>query len=383
MKKFVTICLFALMMCFVGSVSAQYTFVVDALHGSTTAVYPYDAKWSEDWVHLGEKTGELPNGTEVTIAQNDTIPRLAYFQSIKKGKEYKDDVIAITYAGTKYLVASKDLILSPNDTSGTDDFINKDGKLHTSLGRWYSTSTPFYLILVLLVLATVFAAFTGDSVGPRLLPAILVPVCLLLAILIEIMGVITMGKGLLWWADADQYKLGTVIFRLVLFGVAVVLQIFSMRLYKNGLSASARGELSVKAPIVGALVGAGLLLFCVILSTMIRKSVKPETMFYIGIGLLLLSTLIGIITTAVKNIRAVGGLGGIAFTLFAVIYGVGLVVALVMLIIGFVNAFMEVLVTVVGGTFVLMIMSKFIPARSYTSGGVRYEVYEDFNPFKK
>ena len=228
-----------------------------------------------------------------------------------------------------------------------------------------------------------FAAFTGDSVGPRLLPAILVPVCLLLAILIEIMGVITMGKGLLWWADADQYKLGTVIFRLVLFGVAVVLQIFSMRLYKNGLSASARGELSVKAPIVGALVGAGLLLFCVILSTMIRKSVKPETMFYIGIGLLLLSTLIGIITTAVKNIRAVGGLGGIAFTLFAVIYGVGLVVALVMLIIGFVNAFMEVLVTVVGGTFVLMIMSKFIPARSYTSGGVRYEVYEDFNPFKK
>jgi hypothetical protein len=106
-------------------------------------------------------------------------------------------------------------------------------------------------------------------------------------------------------------------------------------------------------------------------------------MFYIGIGLLLLSTLIGIITTAVKNIRAVGGLGGIAFTLFAVIYGVGLVVALVMLIIGFVNAFMEVLVTVVGGTFVLMIMSKFIPARSYTSGGVRYEVYEDFNPFKK
>ena len=381
MKKI--ICLFALLMCLVSVVSAQYTFVVDAMHGSTTAVYPYNSQWAEEWVHLGEKVGDLPNGTEVTIARADTTYNMAYFQSAKKGKEYQDHVVAITYAGTKYLVASKDLVLSPNDTSGIKDFINKDEKRHSPLGHWYSTFTPFYLILILLVLATIFAAFTGDSVGPRLLPAILVPLCLLLAILIEIMGVITLGKDLLWWVDAEHYNKGTVILRLVFFAAAVVMQIFSMRLYKNGLSASARGELSVKAPIVGALVGAGLFLFCVILSTMIRKSVKPETMFYIGIGLLLLSTLIGIITTSVKNIHAVGGLGGIAFTLFAVIYGVGLVVALVMLIIGFVNAFMEVLVTVVGGTLVLMLMSKFVPSRSYTSGGVRYEVYEDFNPFKK
>ena len=168
--------------------------------------------------------------------------------------------------------------------------------------------------------------------------------------------------------------MGKVIVRLILFAIAIVMQIFSMRFYKNGLVEAGKGELSIKRPIIGALIGVGLLAVCVVLAMIWNKD--AETILYVGGGLLLVSTLIGIISTAVTNIRAVGAGAGIAFTLFAVIWCVGLVTALVLLIIGLVNAFMEMILTIGGGAVVLFIMGKFIPSRTYVKNGVRYEVYD-------
>ena len=358
--------------------TAQYTFVVDALLQDSTYLYAYDPKWDDKdtRLHLEKPIGSLPNGTEVTIAKGDTIVRGASFKSMKKGMfnnkvEYDDDIIAITFGGTKYLTLSKDLMLSPNDTSGTVDFINKKHSRHNFWGHFYSSFTPYIAIFVLLLLATLLARFTS---GGGVIPAIMVPVLLLAAIALEMLGVYFMGTDMLWWVDADHYKMGKVIVRLILFGAAIVMQIFSMRLYKNGLSEHANGELKVKRPIMGALIGAGLLLASVVVAMIWNKD--AEMILTVGGILLVVATLVGIISTAVTNIRAVGPGAGLAFTLFAVIYGVGLVVALVLLIIGLVNAFMEMIVTIGGGALVLFILSHFIPSRTYTENGVTYEVYE-------
>lgn len=370
--------LVALLMCLFGTASAQYTFVVDALLQDSTYLYAYDAQWNskDGWLHLEDPIGSLPNGTEVTIAKEDTVPHGASFKSLKKGMfkekvEYDDRIIPITYGGQKYLTLSKDLMLSPNDTSGTADFLNKKNNRHNYWGHFYSSFTPYIIIFVLLLLATLLAAFTASG---GVIPAIMVPVLLLAAIALEMMGVYIMGTDMLWWVDADHYSMGKVIVRLILFGAAIVMQIFSMRLYKNGLSENAKEELKVKRPIMGALIGAGLLLVCVIIAMIWNKS--AEQILTVGGILLLLSVVIAIISTAVTNIRAVGPGAGIAFTLFAVIYGVGLMVALVLLIIGLVNAFMEMIVTIGGGALVLFIMSHFVPTRTYTRNGVTYEVYE-------
>lgn len=390
MKKITRILALALLVLSLSyKVSAQYVYVVDALSQDSTNLYPYDAKWNDDWVHLGDKLGALPNGTEVTIAYADTVPHLAYFKSLKKkmwskgNDEYKQDVIAVSYGGTKYLVAAKDLMLSPNDTTGTKDFINKGNNRHTFWGRFYSTLTPYIAIFLLLLAATVLAMLIGKE-RPRLIPTILVPVCMLLAIALEMVGVFMLGSDVLWWLDRDVIKGGTVIFRLVLFGVAFILQIFSMRLYKNGVIGYVQDpekKLVVKRPIIGALIGVILLVLSVVAAMIWRED--ATTCLTVGAILLGLSVLIGIISTAVVNIRAVGLGGGIAFTLFAVIWGIGLVTALVLLIIGFVNVFMEMLITIAGGIVILFFGSKFIPARTYTSGGVTYEVYEDFKLFGK
>lgn len=368
-----------LLLSLVDKVTAQYTFVVDVMMGDSTALYPYDSKWNESVVEISDQVGMLPNGTEVTIAAGDTIPNTARFKSMKKGMfnekvQYNDRVIAVTYAGQKYLVLAKDLMLSPNDTSGIDDFLNRKDNRHTRWGHLYYTFTPYIAIFVLLLLATLFAMFAGGSGGVRVIPALLMPLLVLAAIALEMFGVYSIGKDMLWWVDADHIKMGKVIVRLILFGLAIVMQIFSMRLYKNALVEAGKGELSIKRPIAGALIGVGLLVVCIVLAMIWNKD--AETILTVGGVLLAISTLIGIISTAVTNIRAVGAGAGIAFTIFAVIWCIGLVAALVLLIIGLVNAFMEMIVTIGGGALVLFIMGKFIPIRTYTENGVTYEVYQ-------
>lgn len=365
-----------LLMGLVSSVSAQYTYQVDAIRGDSTALYAYQSEWKDSWVHLGDPVGAIPNGTEVTIAPADTLSNIAYFKSIRKDKEYEESVVAVNYDGKTYLVAANDLMLSPNDTSGAADFINKTKSIHQRWPQWYYTYTPYILIFVLLALATLLAALAGGSV----LCSALVPIMLLASIFLEVFGVYWLGSDMLWWVDKDHFTMGTVIIRLILFAVAIVMQIFSIRLYKNALVDGAKGELNVRRPVITALIGAGLLLVCVLISLIFRKSLDSMQMLYIGLGLLGLCVLIGIISTAVQNCRALGFVGGVAFTLFAIIYGIGFIVALTLLIIGIVKAFMEMIVTIGGGILVLVVMSKIVPSRSYTrSDGTRVEVYEDFH----
>lgn len=358
------------------SVSAQYTFLVDACRGDSTALYAYQSEWKDSWVKLGDPVGIIPNGTEVTIAAGDTICNPAKFKSIRKDKEYEDRVIAVSYEGKKYLVAADDLMLSPNDTSGTVDFLNRTKSRHEKWPHWYYTYTPYILIFALLALATLLAALAGSSI----LCSALVPILLLATIFLEVFGVYWLGDDILWWVDKDHFTMGTVIIRLILFALALVMQIFSIRLYKNSLVDDATDELNVKRPIVSTLIGAGLLLACVLISLVFRKSLDSMQMLYIGLGLLGLSVLIGIIVTAVQNCRALGFVGGMAFTLFAIIYGIGFLVALTLLVIGVINAFMEMIVTIGGAIVVLMVMSKIVPSRSYTrSDGTVVEVFEDFH----
>jgi hypothetical protein len=390
MKKNSRIALLILfLMCLLGSASAQYTFVVDALTKDSTILYPYDASAEKEWVHLGDPVGYLKNGTEVTIAAADTVSHTAYFRSKKKSMfykktEYEGSVYTVNHNGTRYFVDAKDLMLSPNDTTGVRDFVNKSSNYHNFWGRFYSSYTPYIAIFVLLLLATIFAKLINGAGGPRLLPTILVPLFVLLAVLLEVFGVIKMGTDMLWWIDDHVIDKGKVIIRLIFFALAVIMQVFSMKLYKNGIVAYAvtpDEKVLVKRPMVGALIGVGLLIASVVVAMIWKKS--AGTILGVGAALLVAATLVGIISTAVVNMRVLGKLAGLAFTLFVVIYAVGLISCIVLLIIGLVKVFMEMLITVFGGTIVLMVMSKVVPTRTYTSGGVTYEVYEDFNPFKR
>lgn len=372
MKQITRSILMALMLFFLSdSLSAQYTYIVDALRSDSTALYPFDAKWNTDGsVHLGDKVGMLPNGTEVLVAANDTVVDYVYFKSVRKGKEIYSGAAAITYKGKKYLVAADDLVMGENNPAGVRDFINKEENYHTQLGHWYSTMTPYIYILVLMLLTTIFAAIAQKA---HYL-SILVPILMVGALAIEIFAVKTLGSDALWWIDPDLYPMGKIILRLVMFAAVVIMQIFSIRLFQNAVG----GNLSFKGPLIGIIVAVGIFILSLIVAMFWRHSAES----IVNTGLILggVSILIGILVTAIQNIKQIGFISGIALSIFAIVYCVGLLIAVVMLVIGIITAFLEMIVTIGGGILVLMIMSKIVPSREYTrADGTRVEVYEDFH----
>lgn len=371
MKQITRSILMALLMLLCGTLSAQYTYVVDALRSDSTSLYPFDPKWNTDGsVHLGDKVGMLPNGTEVLIAPNDTVVDYVYFKSVRKDKEIYAGAAAVNYNGKKYLVAADDLVMGDNNPAGVRDFINHEENYHTQLGHWYSTYTPYIYILVLMILTTIFASLAQKSNWL----AIFVPILMLGALIIEIFAVKTLSSDALWWIDPDLYPMGKVILRLIMFGAVVVMQIFSIRLFRNAVG----GELSFKGPLIGIIVAVAIFIVSFIVAMFWRHSAES----IVNTGLILggISILIGILVTAIKNIKQIGFIAGLALSIFAIVYCVGLLIAVVMLVIGIITAFLEMIVMIGGGILVMIIMSKIVPSREYTrSDGTRVEVYEDFH----
>lgn len=371
MKKIARCVLMALLLSLCGTLSAQYTYIVDALRSDSTAIYPFDAKWHTDSsVHLGDKVGMIPNGTEVLVAPKDTVVDYVYFKSVRKDKEIYAGAAAVTYKGKKYLVASSDLVMGENNPDGVRDFINKEENYHTQLGHWYNTFTPYIYILVLMILTTVIASVAQNAKWL----AIFVPILMTGALIIEIFAVKTLSSDALWWIDPDLYPMGKVILRLVMFAAVVIMQIFSIRLFQNAVG----GNLSFKGPLIGIIVAVGIFILSFIVAMFWRQSADS----IVNTGLILggVSILIGILVTAIQNIKQIGFISGIALSIFAIVYCVGLLLVLVMLIIGIITAFLEMIVTIGGGILVMIIMSKIVPTREYTrADGTRVEVYEDFH----
>lgn len=373
MKQITKRIMMALMLFFVcGTLSAQLVYVVDALRGDSTALYPFDSEWRSDkFVHIDPAIGKIVNGTRVSIAAEDTIIKPVLIRSGKPDNEPEAIVVAVTYKDKKYFIESKDLVLSSkSNPEGTVDFINKEYNYHTYWGHWYFSYTPYILILILLVATIIFGILARRASWI----ALFVPILLLGAIAVEVFGVKTLGTDMLWWIDPEQNSMGMILVRLILFAAAAVMQIFSIRLFKNAVG----GELSFKGPLIGIVVGAIIFILSFIVAMIWNKS--AETIVNTGLILMGVSILIGVLVTAIKNIREIGFIAGIALAIFAFIYGIGLIVLLAMLVIGIITAFMEMIVTIGGGILVLIIMSKIVPSREYTrSDGTRVEVYEDFH----
>lgn len=367
------------------SANAQYTFVLDALHSDSVALYPYDIKTDDKNVLKFDKAEDfLPNGTLVTInGGEDSITKTVLNGTgLIQLKDHSEDYVAVTYEGKKYYVSTEDLVISETDTTGVKDFINTGKNLHTTLGHWYNSSTPYIIIIVLLAVATLFAFLMNSGEGLRKISVLAVPILLLLVVIIEILGIYSVGTSMLWWLDTDRYGWGTSIFRFIFFALAIAMQVFSMNIYMRGLlDINSDDEdvdtpkLDYKRPIYFAIGGA--LTAIIIVLIFAFTNWNSNLGVWLALILFIVFTGIGIYSSAKNNIGLLGTKAGIAFSIFALIYAVGLVVAFALLIIGFISAFLEMILTIIVGFIGFVFMSKVIPKRTYYEGSTKYEVYED------
>ncbi|MBR1799778.1 MAG: hypothetical protein IJ761_07810 [Bacteroidales bacterium] len=358
----------------VGNTQAQRYYVVDAQFGNTAAAYSVKKADKKGQPTVDKQVATLPNGTIVAVAARDTT--VVGLTNPLIHKNFSDTYVKVTHKGKSMYVSTRDLVYSTKNAEGTKSFFKVSDKQHSPLGHFYYTSAPYLGVFVLMVIATMLGIMMARR-GANAITAILFPLLMLTAIAIEIGGVLMLGSDMLWWLDTKRFGWGKPVFWIVLFVATLIMQFYSMRLYKSGICESP-DDLSIKAPIVGVIVGAVLVVVSIAIAGYTHKN--DEMWLWIGAGALVVSTITGIVISMRSNIRALGGLVGLAFSLFAIIYGIGMVTAVVLFVMGFLKVFLEMIITIVGAIALLVVGSKLFPSRSYTrSDGTIVEVYEDFH----
>lgn len=197
----------------------------------------------------------------------------------------------------------------------------------TALTQWYGTLTP-YIIICLLYVVTIVTAFVGlRTWTARRITLIIMPICIILGSVFEVMALTTMGKGAFWWCSEEKYGFWGAYFRCIPFLVTVFAQVMSYLLYKNILVWTDSDEslsiwpmaksiaLCIPAAVVVAMIMAGI-------------GKRGTEMELATIGTFLVVLIIGTFKSTRSNIKILGTGRGLAFTAFGVIYVIGMLVML-------------------------------------------------------
>ena len=275
---------------------AQWNYVVDVVGGDSTAlVKPMKTKGG---LAKGDTISWLHNGDTVFVAEADS-------------GFVDNSLVTITMDKQKYFVDRKDLMFGDNPSERAD-FVNSDSKArksHTRLGHLYLGDTTLYwLFLGLLLAATIFAFFGSVICIPLLLAA---PA-------IEVVGLCFLGKDMLWWIEGSW----TGVLRLLLFALAVTLQIVSFYYFTQRRKSMIKGNVDVSSPLASALFGVGALLVMTLVCNFLH--VKQSYAWIIKVMAVLIISVPDFIKSLRNNGGALGFFAGLMFTFFVQLSVVGM-----------------------------------------------------------
>lgn len=359
--------------------NAQWRYVADNIYGDSVRVFERmsnpDSKDSQRAFKAGQTAFRIANGDTLLVEKADSNFIYSNY-TIHEEAGYKESwvpgagnskfksFVTVTIHGKKYLVRKSDLVLAEN--GGESDWVNAKGVHHTPMAHWFGTYTPYLLTLLFLVLALVFA-FGATAFRPL---AILSPLMLLGAIAIEGLALYYMGSEALWILDMKELGIGTAVWHGLLMLIALLLQWFSLAIVAGG----DEDGLSYKAPLFCTLAGFGVLVVMV----MIDGLFIHDGHWSLTIGLIIMAALMltGIGISLSRNIQAIGIVGGIVFTLFVIIWTVGVVVMAILLLMGLLEYFGDMILFFIAFGIALGMMGWIIPITTFVKDGVLYKVYE-------
>lgn len=333
----------------------QAAYIIDALRGDSVTVYEIakekNKKDKKETYKLGKKAFALANGTIVHINKKDTT--LNYLsEKIGKDKSRNASFATVTIDGKKYFIVADALMFGDNPEDAVD-FVNKHKNMHTPICRFFYSTTPFIAIIILLVIFLT-SAFLAD-LAPFTIVAVL---SLLGAVSLEIVGIYNLGTDILWWLDTDALGWGMLILLLLCFLIAVIIQICGMSIFKNRINTSDEpgAELIVWRPIIFTIIAIVIASVALLLGGM---KITPQQMtINVGFAISGITVLIGMISTVIGNSKVIGKLSGFVFSLFAIIWCVGVACSIVLFIIGFLKVFLQMIIMAVAGAFGMFVLSK-------------------------
>lgn len=354
-----------------GTAQAQWSYVTDNPRGDSVVLYervPVQKPTDKRHTHLlGDKALCIANGEQLTIAKEDSMwVALSMPVKDKTMPDVGDDsrnYVTVTIKGKKYFVETANLIPIDKDAA-KPPFKYKGAKKHSAMGHWYYTATPYWLIAVCIVLSIALCFAAGRSRMPWLLVLPSMGL-LLLGVVLEIMAVWYIGGDVVWWTDKATYGFWPVIFRILLLALVVVAQIFSMRLVSGIVGDD---DMEIWKPILSALKGFGVLVVFVLIDGLfIHDGSWP---LVAGLAAALVVLAIGLVKSIKTNSESVGNvLGGTVFTLFAVVWSIGVAIGVVIAVIGLIKVFLELLITIAIAVGAMFAMGSVMGNGSNSGGG--------------
>ena len=245
------------------------------------------------------------------------IPRGMVIDSIE-GRT-KSEVVFL-YEGRYYRAYKSGLRWSSENPDSVTHYQDAwDARSHTDLGHWCASTSPLKLILLIFFL-TAIVGWVGAAWEPMRKVAIVgVPLGILAASGIELLMFFMLGTDAFWWCDYDRYGFFGSLGRVIPFGLAVAYQVYSIYQFDDVMFPEEGLQISVK-PAALAIGGVVPILIVYLLIVNAWLGYRGQWM-EIGALVIFFGTLIlGIGWALTRNIQAMGKIGGIAATIFSIIY---------------------------------------------------------------
>ncbi len=315
MKKFALI--ISLLLCCVSGAMAQ-KYVIDYYLSDSVEAKTITLKKNSDGERLERADSVafcLYNGDviEVTRTMNN---EKHYAVFIRDGKEYAID---------------KDYLLFADDNAeGVADLFGdtRSEKGHSAMAHFCSSTAFLWTVSLALVLAMVLIGLGLVIPVFRPIGLIGVPVLMTIATILEFSALCYIGNDAFWWCDPERYGFWGSMWRLLPYVIFVCFQIYLIWLYAKLITKNKKNEegeektLSLK-PIAIA-VGLSIpltIVVCIILSMTVGKASDSAVI------LSFLGTLsAGLVWAGRKNVKEIGLIPTIIFSIFSVVYFFGVLV---------------------------------------------------------
>lgn len=212
------------------------------------------------------------------------------------------------------------------------------------------STLPCWVIFGLLTAATLFAFFgRGWS-------AIIAPVLLLVATAIEVLGLLKCGTGMLWWLDGADFHSMAGVQKLLLFSLAVIMQVGSIYIFGRNVAEDELEDLVIWRPVLTLIIAAVVAVALIVGLTLFHVSQK--LVFPIGGAVFLVLLISRVWESMRENCGVLGNFGGVLFTLFVFVWGIGSIAAIVLLVISlFKSLSIGIVLPILVGGFVLLFVT--------------------------
>lgn len=331
MKK--TVSLMLLLLAFAITASAQ-KYEIECLRGDSTAVMnvkeEYKSPVEGEPKKLFYKTDEQ---VVYYLHDGDVIEPIARFDQNAENTLERVDYAVFKKDGKKYCTNIENLVFSEDNPEGAEDkLLYKSEKVHhTFQGQLFYSLTP-YIIIALLFLGVMVLNWVAAKGGKcRSFARIAIPVCVMVATLLEVWAYKTIGSDCFWWCSKARYGFFGSLLRVIPFGIIVFYQIMSIKFYEpvlfgDDFDSDLHDGISVKPALFSILGAFPALVVAAIVCTKLKvfgiaQDIVLTIAFLLALG-------IGIFISAKRNIERVNNRKlGLLLTAFTIVYILGCVVA--------------------------------------------------------